>query len=508
MAEQPIEIQVEFDGAEQAVRQLGQVSGGVEQLGTKSADASRSFSQLAQGGQQLVQRVQGVAGAVQSLVSALGGTDRTAGLVASVAGATAQFAAMGSLLGPAGTVVGGLVGLTTSLVSAARASDDAGDGISAMGLRAATAEERVRALTDALADMARNSRIDMGVASMAEYDREIATVEARLDNLRVAFENMDTSLAGSTSERALTAEIRAETARLEELRRTRGEAAAEEAAILEEDLYSAANPEPTRRSSGRRPQQGEDAGLVDVLSNDLGGVNQQADMAAERVRVIEEAIAEVDALRDEELDRELERWDREAEKAREASQLEIDIAKAQFEEMERLAQEEEDRRAEADARALESREQASGELTGMLGDTVMMFGKAVGAVAAGEKTAEEAFTGMAKAFLEMISQYATLKAATEFADAAGSFARYDYGGGAAHIAAGVAFTAVAVATGVGAAAINTAPAAPARPEANGGTAEGAGGDIIINWNSPVVTAGTYADLGRELQAATDAARSI
>jgi hypothetical protein len=99
----------------------------------------------------------------------------------------------------------------------------------------------------------------------------------------------------------------------------------------------------------------------------------------------------------------------------------------------------------------------------------------------------------------MISQYATMKAGVEFADAAASFARYDFGGGAAHIGAGLAFTAVAVATGVGAAALNSPPSAPARPETTQqGTGTAKGGDTVINWNSPVVTTATRAELGREI----------
>lgn len=126
----------------------------------------------------------------------------------------------------------------------------------------------------------------------------------------------------------------------------------------------------------------------------------------------------------------------------------------------------------------------------------------------GAKTAEEAFTGMLKSFLQMISEYAALKAATEFAEAIGSFARYDFSGGASHVAAGLAFTAVAVATGVGAAAINTgAPAAPARPATGGG--EGRGGEkqtVVVNYNSPVVTAQTEAELGRSIGGMVDTGR--
>ena len=157
---------------------------------------------------------------------------------------------------------------------------------------------------------------------------------------------------------------------------------------------------------------------------------------------------------------------------------------------------------------VERRRSLNGELMGLLGDATMAFGKSLAAIATGEQTAEEAFQGLAKAFLEMISQYATLKAATEFAEAASSFAKYDMAGGAAHIGAGVAFTAVAVATGVGAAALGQAPSAPARPEATTGGQEVSGGNVVINWNSPVITASTMPELGRELKTAIDAAGSI
>jgi hypothetical protein len=149
------------------------------------------------------------------------------------------------------------------------------------------------------------------------------------------------------------------------------------------------------------------------------------------------------------------------------------------------------------------------ELTGMLGQTTAALGKAVGSIILGEKTTEEAFKGLAAAFLEMISQYATLKAATEFAEAGAAFASFNYGGGAAHIAAGVAFTAVAVATGVGAAAINAPPQAPARPEAGQQPTEGGGGgDVNVFWNSPVVTALTRAELGRDISSMVSEAGAI
>lgn len=298
-----INLGVAVEGQANAVQQLQQITQAQAQVGTTAEQANRraatsatqatsALTTMAQSSQQTAQRIQGVAGSIQSLVSALGSGDRTAGLIGSVAGATAQFAAMGSLLGPAGTVAGAIIGLTTGLISVARASEDAGSGISAMGLHAATAEERVRNLNEALEEVARNSRLDMGVASMAEYDREIAGVEARLENLNIAFRNMDATLAGSGSERALTAEIRREAARLEELRGLRGSASTEEAEVMMEDLMSSgAGSAPTRRGGGR----GESRASREAREwrDLLGAIN---DTAESGLAIIEETRAAAEAL--------------------------------------------------------------------------------------------------------------------------------------------------------------------------------------------------------------------
>ena len=129
---------------------------------------------------------------------------------------------------------------------------------------------------------------------------------------------------------------------------------------------------------------------------------------------------------------------------------------------------------------------------------------ALQAIIAGNKTAEEAFTGLLASFLKYISEQSMLKAIYEYAEAIASFASYKYDQGAQHLAAGIAYTAVAVAAGAGAAALS-APSAkgsseekPASPESGRGDGGGGGGDIVINWNSPVVTAGTRAELGRDM----------
>jgi hypothetical protein len=220
------------------------------------------------------------------------------------------------------------------------------------------------------------------------------------------------------------------------------------------------------------------------------------------------------------LDAELAYQERVAQAQRDAADRELDLqaelnqalADAENQHQERMAEGrlaiKENQEADDEA-ALERRRGAAGEMMGLLGDTTSMLGDSLKAIALGTSTAEEAFTGLAKAFLEMISQYATLKAATEFADAGASFARYDYAGGAGHVAAGIAFTAVAVATGIGAGAIGSAPAAPAKPESSrSGGDSGPRGDVVINWNSPVVTATTRAELGRDMASMIGEAASI
>ena len=280
-----------------------------------------------------------------------------------------------------------------------------------------------------------------------------------------------------------------------------GEEAASITGELSERAGSLGGPSevaPTRRRGGGGRRRAEPAAAEAIAAT---GPDPMRFFAEAELEITEDTNDRIIEMREE-------RNERLLAKAEEAAQAEIDVAKRQYEEMTRLGEEQEQERMDADQRAIENRQAMMSELGGMMAQTTMMLGKSIAAVATGEKTAEQAFEGMAKAFLEMIAQYAAMKAATEFADAIASFARYDYSGGAQHIAAGVAFTAVAVATGVGAAAIGSAPSAPARPESGGGAEAAQGGDVVINWNSPVITAGTQAELGRELQAAVSAAGSI
>ena len=513
MAEQPIQIEVTFDGASEATRELGRVSQGISNVGQTADRAGVTVESFSRGFQNTAQRIQGVAGAVQSLASALGSGDRTAGLVASVAGATAQFAAMGAMLGPAGAIVGGVIGLTTSLISLSSAHEDAAeaanresDALSSLEANATTARTALVRLNEA---RRRASEIGEEEAAAETLDR-FRRGDIRAGEGEVAVQYLEDRFRAAVAEGAVGALADPEfvaswNSGLEELVSRARE-------VAESDRLAASRPRGGGGGGGRRERE------RDVFEM-LGGAASNRDI----FEIGEEAGAHADRLAEERIERERETNDAILELAREHSaalreeelarasamkEIEVDEMAKRREAMQRELEENNERMEEAKARHRAFREDVTGDITSAMGQTTMMMGKSIAAIATGEQTAEQAFEGMAKAFLEMISQYATLKAATEFAEAGAAFARYDYASGAAHIGVGVAFTAVAVATGVGAAAIGSAPSAPARPEAGGGTEAAQGGDVVINWNSPVITAGTQAELGRELQAAVSAAGSI
>lgn len=516
MAEQPIQIEVTFDGASEATRELGRVSQGISNVGQTADRAGVTIESFSRGFQNTAQRIQGVAGAVQSLASSFGSENRTGSLVASVAGATAQFAAMGAMLGPTGAVVGGIAGLAAGLFNVVTASDSSRSAIEQLretmqnattdADRYAAALALVRGEDEAAARLERAWAIrGENWAALNLPNEELrAEIRAREAEINQLIDRYGAAAESGTRVAALREDIR----RLEILASVESETTI----FAEPDAASA----PARRGGGGGGRRRRDVFemLGGAASNeDIAGISAEFErLAAERAEREAEANALIEEKRNAHYEAlkemAIEAQDAELERQREVNEA---LAEMENERQERIREGQlamkENQEADEE-RSLERRRSLNGELMGLLGDATMAFGKSLAAIATGEQTAEEAFQGLAKAFLEMISQYATLKAATEFAEAASSFAKYDMAGGAAHIGAGVAFTAVAVATGVGAAALGQAPSAPARPEATTGGQEVSGGNVVINWNSPVITASTMPELGRELKTAIDAAGSI
>lgn len=106
-----------------SVQNLNQVAGAVDgldrkmdaagdsagQMGNSVRAASNQTSQATQSVIQFGSKIQGAVGSVQAMVGALGGQNRTAGLIASMAGAAVQGASLGSMFGPQGALVGAIL---------------------------------------------------------------------------------------------------------------------------------------------------------------------------------------------------------------------------------------------------------------------------------------------------------------------------------------------------------------------------------------------------------------
>ena len=157
-------------------------------------------------------------------------------------------------------------------------------------------------------------------------------------------------------------------------------------------------------------------------------------------------------------------------------------------------------RAESEAREATARVKADAE--GVLGPMLSGLTDALGNIIAGAETADEAFQGLLAGFLEMIAQRAALEAASEFAAAIGDFASQNYSSGALHLAAGAAWTVVAVAAGAGSVAAAPAQTAPVSPETGADAGEGGGGGTnVFNINGTIISAegpGARARAGREI----------
>jgi hypothetical protein len=517
MAEEEIKIRVTVDGADQASRGLDGVTDSLGEQKTaadaahdSTAQVSSGFADMARGGQALTQRVQGVASAVQQLVSATGSSDRSAGMIASVAGATAQFAALGATLGPGGAVAGGIAGFLSGMRSIVTQADAAAAAITRLNTAASAS---TTSLAAGLADVGTLSEDDVSrlMAEGAETRRGLMERERELAA------TMADIWAGPADRGAAALEIRdvrdriaVITDRIDELNAATGvgrDLAPTTSGRVGLDVGTGgagAGGASLRRSGGGGSGGGRAAASepTDFFADITG---ESANDAADRINAELAANEEIAAARrefwDDQDDLRAESYAEEAEAIKEHADAQIEIEREKNDAIRELAEEQEEATKEKRRQALQDQIETQEEFMNLGMDVVGLLTDALGDIASGEKTAEQAFKGMAKAFLQMISQYTALKAATEFAEAIGAFARYDIPGGAAHLAAGIAFTAVAVATGVGAAAINTSkPTPPAKPEADRDTGDKGGGGVVINWNSPVVTASTRDDLGRELGA--------
>lgn len=528
---EPIKIEIELE--------TGEAQSEGEQLSRLFDDLEGGLSDLAQGAQrftreqqanvaqtrEMVGRFQELGGRVAQLAQALGAPG-AASLVSNLTNATASAAALGSTLGPGGAVVGGVLGFSAAMAqlieSQRSAASEFNSWVDSMVGRQRDIDTIIRSARDLAEATSRQSRIQAGLGSVEEQyaaanqaGEQVGRVaaarieaERRQAALRRQADGVPVASAGGMLEEARAMQgridqLRAEEERLRSESRRLGQLARqaeEEERQIQEDLVTTqrdadleAEAERARAARQRSAEQRgspekDKASRVDAREQDeynrmLAETAELYAQAAEEARAVAEAELAIETAAEE-------RWEREQEIIEERKDLEAD-------ELERITERNEAMK-DLYREQVESYQEVTGVVIGGITDTLT-------AIISGQKSAEEAFRSLLASFLSYIAEKAGLKAAEEAAEAIGAYARYDYASGAQHTAAALAWGGLAIAAGVGAA-VAAPPPPPAKDSPVGGAGTRAdrgersgGGEVIINWNSPVVTAQTTAELGRSLR---------
>lgn len=507
------------------------------ELANKQRTAEQSMQRSALRAIELTQKLSGAANAIQTLIATFGGESEAAGLIGKLAASSAATAQLGAAFGPQGALVGGIIGAAIpafqSLLRWMETTRDSTIELEIQNRRAAKSfDDLLESRRRSQMESARASRLGMGLGAADEQATLVEQRMARVRSLenqeaaqRREYERMRANVAGFSLRGWLGGATRARDAFVElgetqqQLRQAQAELVAAETAYNQSIAEQMLDQQELVAELARAAN--EAAGAETGRSRGGGGGRRSAREQEERMRAEEEArqrnlelqnlmmdalIATMDG--EDAINAILSEQNEEREKALALIEAEGEAKMARMEEERRRVEEEMElqeqlsEKLQEAARAAEEAEQAQIEQISSVNQVIVGgLTDALSAVIAGQKSAEEAFAGMLASFLAYISEQAALEAAINFAQAIAAFARYDMGAGGQHLAAGVAFTAVAVAAGAGAAALS-APATPsAEPEENRGSRDsdrGGGGQVIINWNSPVVTATTRAELGREM----------
>jgi hypothetical protein len=503
------------------IERLQQQVAGLQQAQQRGQQQQQSFAaaqlQAANNAIQLTQRIQAAASAIGSMATALGseGTGRAAGLLGAMTASAAAGAQLGMTFGPQGALVGGILGAAIPALTALTEQHDAA------AEAAARQREEVDRLRQSLLAQRLEGDIEGALAdpSMApailgslpddtiRQQRDIAALRAREEDQAAAALRRRAAQGEALSDEEIAqaqgAGLRAAQQRLAlldaEAERRRALAQATRDQADAERLRAAGAEEQERERHARERQHSAERREIsetEALSAEAAAKRyEDAWVAAEerRMAAASEAYDQWKELQEQQTAAYLENLARQ-QAANEEHQREFASSS-----LAQLQREQRDRTAQLD-RETEQRQQQLQGFADIAGGVSRSLVTAVAEVTSGAKTAEEAFKGMLSSFLMSIAEQALISAMREYAEAIASFARYDFGAGAGHVAAGLAFTGVAVATGAAAGAVS-APSAPSqqadRPDRVGGD-QGNGGRVvnIVNWNAPVAVAGSEAEAGR------------
>jgi hypothetical protein len=514
MADGKVTVDLEVTGAAESaadVRRLQsslrQYGSAARQAGTQADGLSRNLQVNAQQAAAATNQTGQMAGALGNVASVIATVNPQAGALASQIGALGTaVSATSSAFG----VFGGAVGALTLAIGAAylahrnlteqqgrlrQSTDRANRSLSEQvaQLRQIRNEEELLARVrggsgsaDEQAGFRRQARDEFGATNR---ERVRLTQQLAAARRRAGRAGIVGTLTGSVGAQAEVTRLQR---RIRELNRQADQQARVVgiAGQMQQDAEAAegADAAAARRSGGgggRSRGQPDDLTFKEVSNFEFlqAQEEERARLAEERRRREAEAernlADEMEAMRQELFDASTERW-------------RVEMARR-----EDLAEKEQENLAYQIEQQREASEQLRADAEAVLVPVVGGLTSALAEVVAGTKSADEAFTAMLSSFLSMISERAALEAAAQFAAAIASAATGNFPGAAGQIAAGVAWTAVAVAAG--GAAIATQPQvdnAPREPESTGGG--GGGGTVVVNWNSPIVTATTRAELGRDL----------
>jgi hypothetical protein len=529
----PINIAVEFEGADEAasstdrlvavLEQLAQKLSATSEKGDRAAkavddlkkreqEAEKAAKDLAQAQQQAVQksieftsRIAAATGAIQSLAAAMGTQSDAAGLVSRVAATTAAFTQLGSSLGPVGAAVGAALGIVTSAVEAvagaqeeaARQAAEHAEQLRATAVAAEEAAEAMRRYQSAGSRVSRAGQGESDDAAQAQVSRSLRGQFTDASDARTAIRLIDEHIEqlreSTTANRAFA------DAQIENLQAAR--ANAEEAIGVFEriDGYASDAADSHRGAAEAAHEHAEALRWIAQWEDQL----YEGERAAQELQLERDMIDALGGVADAQavVNGLVEEFNEEKQKA-------LDLVEQEGEAQERLKEKTVEAAEEmADARekalnAAQEQVEEYGEVTKLL---VGGITDAVAAIVEGTKSSEEAFAELLAGFLAWISEKAAINALAEAAEAIGSYP--DPVGMATHAAAAAAWGAVAIAAGAGSAAAGAgaraagrAREAEAEPErGRSGDGGGGGGSVVINWNAPVYTSGQRAEMGRELQ---------
>lgn len=548
MTTQTLGATVAFPGTNEsqaALRALAQVVSGLAgnigqlqaaetsetQATTQSTNAHQQQAQAqGQAGQAAVQfgqRIAGVANAIQSLVSRLGSRDQTAGLVGSIASTTAQFASMGAALGPQGAVGGAVVGFTAAIYELAQAHTAAAEAAHDQQMaEAALASARAQAAgARALAGGGTDADVQQVIQTQLET---IERARSRMADLRSIQEDVTDGFAGPlASGRALVAMATGGATVETQLQRLQDEI--DQAQRTIDHLHDTTQDSTGLAGLGSHEQDFTPRGLTAPTggpahrpsSGGGAGVSPE-EQEQERLLALLEQTNEtrrLGAQLAEEYSQQTQEGTKAEAEAERAYQAQLRATQRQQDEADRArhkgiqqAMRDEDDRKRKLQQEAQQRQQEGQQATGaIISDLTNVFS----VMAQGQMDAAHGAEMLLAAFLQYISQRATIEALAQVAQALGSYP--DFGGMALHFAAAAGWAAVAIATGVGGAALasdaqskgaaaqSQAQSQPSSPQPHSGNEKGGGNTYVINWNAPVVTAQTEAQLGRGVRRIVDRA---